>query len=177
MCFQFQCAIWYKSMLKWYFSASYCDPSACNQLFLSIQSMWMLAWVITEWECPVEWHGGTSQWACESYMVWWHKCSPIHPTGTCLKVRGHPVRGNPHGNLTRPGDTGNQMCDGGPNCPPNTPSNHILIEFQWTCKNLVQFCYSILLTDVPVIPVKWSAVVTSSVWKHIHALADRDGRK
>lgn len=135
--------------------------------------------VITKWECPLEWHGETPvrHWVCESHLVWWHDRCPILPTGTCLQVRGLPVRGNPHSNLTRPGDSGNQTCDGRPSCPPNTPTNQILIEFQRTCKNLVQFCYFIFLTDVPVIPVKSSAVVTSSVWKHIHELADLDGKK
>lgn len=134
----------------------------------------MLACIITKWKCPLEWHEETSvsHRPCESHLVWWHERPPILPTGTCLEVRGHPVRRNPHSNLTRPGNSGNQTCNGGPSCPPNTLSNHILIEFQLTCKNLVQFCYSIFLTDVPVIPVKWSAVVTSSVWEHIHEMAN-----
>lgn len=102
----------------------------------------------------------------ESLLVWWHECTPILSTGTCPKVRGHPVRSNPHSNLSIEGDSGNQMCDGGPRCLPNTLTNHFLIEFQLTCKNLVQFCHLIFLTDVSVIPVKWSAIVTSSVQKH-----------
>lgn len=138
-------------------------------------------------------HACTSDYkvGMSSGMAWGNHCLPLglwillgivtrtlsHPASTCLEVRGHPVRGNPHGNLTRPGDSGNWTCNSGPSCPPNTLTNHILIEFQWTCKNLVQFCYSIFLTDVPMIPVKWSAVVTSSVWKHIHELADLNGRK
>lgn len=150
-----------------------------NPLFWTISSMCMLACVITKWECPLECHEEilVCHGACESLLVWWHEHCPILLTGTCLDVRGHPVRSNPHSNLTRLRDSGNQTCNGRPSCSPNTSTNQILIEFQRTCKNLVQFCYSIFLTDVPVIPVKWSVVVTSSVWKHIHELADLDGRK
>ena len=169
------------SLCKWTlpFYSSHCDPTTCNPLFSSIRSMCVLACVITKWECPLEWHGETPvcHWACESHLVWWHARCPILPPGTCLEVRGHPVRGNPLRNLTRPGDSGDPTCGGGPSCPTNAPANQILIEFQRTCKNLVQFCYSIFLTDVPVIPVKWSAAVTSSVWIHIRKLADLDRRK
>lgn len=76
----------------------------------------------------------------------------------------------PSSNLTMPGAGGNQTCIGRPSCFPNTPTNHILIEFQRTCKNLVQFCYFIFQTDVPVIPVKWSVAVMCSVWKHIREM-------
>lgn len=119
----------------------YCDPSIGNPLFLSIWTMHMLAEVITKWECPLEWHGETPvcHWACESYLVWWHERRSILPTDTCLEVKGHPVRGNPHSNLTRPRDSGNQTCSGGPSCPPNTSTNQILIEFQRTCKTWFSF--------------------------------------
>lgn len=112
-----------------------------------------------------------------SPLVWRHERCPILPTDTCLEVRGCPVRGNPHRNPTRLRVSGNQTCNGGPSCPTNTSTNQILIEFQRTCKNVVQFCYAVLPTDVPVIPVKWSAVVTSSVWKHIHELVNLNRRK
>lgn len=113
------------------------------------------------------WWTAFSHWAAESHLVWWHEDTSILSTGTCLEVRGHPVRGNPHSNLTRPRDSANQMCCGAPVCPPNSPTNRILIEFQQTCKNLFEFFYLIFLTDVPVIPVKRSAMLTFCVWKHI----------
>lgn len=127
----------------------------------------------------MEWHEDTPvhHWSCESPLVWWHEHCPILPTDTCLEVRGCPVRGNPHRNPTRLRVSGNQTCNGGPSCPTNTSTNQILIEFQRTCKNVVQFCYAVFPTDVPVIPVKWSAVVTSSVWKHIHELVNLNRRE
>lgn len=108
-------------------------------------------------------------WIPLGMATWTHE--PIHFTDTCLEVRGHPVRGNPP-TVTWPGlrDSRKQMRNGKLSCPSNNPSNHILIEFQQTCKNLVEFCCLISQTDVPVIPVKWSATMMVSVWKHVNGL-------
>lgn len=108
--------------------------------------------------------GGTplSHWSCESSLEWWQTLCAILPTDTCLKVRGHLVRGNPNGNLTRLRDSGNQVCSGEPNCPLNSPTNHILIEFQGTCKNLVQFCYFHFPNRCPCDP--WKVICTGDVF-------------
>lgn len=121
--------------------------------------MCTLACVVTKWEFPLECHWVIPVYPCESHLVRWHEPCPIFPSGTCPEVillGVIPI-------VIWPGDSGNQTCNGAPRSPSNTPANQILIEFQRTCKNLVQFCYSIFLADVSVIPVKWSPVVTSSV--------------
>lgn len=62
--------------------------------------------------------------------------------------------------VTQPGwGMGRPASDSGWGHSSNASTNQILIEFRRTCKNSVPFCYSVFLTDVPVIPVKWSAVV------------------